>query len=202
MAFDPTPHGSDRSAAPSSHQRDSQGGPSPQPRSFDYLADMRIALARTARLASVAALNQILADTMTLRDLYKKHHWQACGEMFYELHLFFDKHHEEQESLADAIAERVETLGGTSIAMAADVAETTVLARAPRAREEPELQLARLADAHERILYGVRAAARRAAELGDDGTNDLLVGEVIRVNEKQAWFVQVLLQPAPRSGER
>lgn len=166
----------------------SNGAAPPAP-SFSGLADVRMALARKARAESVSALNQILADTLTLRDIYKKHHWQASGATFYELHQLFDKHHEEQEALADAIAERIQTLGGTSLAMAADVAETTLLARPPRAREEPSRQLARLIDAHERVLYGVRAAARRAAELGDDGTNDLLVGEVIRTNEKQAWFV-------------
>ena len=162
----------------------------PPTQSFNELADMRIALSRDARAESVAVLNQILADTMTLRDLYKKHHWQTSGATFYELHLLFDKHHGEQEALVDAIAERIQTLGGISIAMAADVAETTMLARPPRDREEPLLQLVRLIDAHERVLYGVRVAARRAAALGDDGTNDLLVSDVIRTNEKQAWFVQ------------
>jgi starvation-inducible DNA-binding protein len=153
-------------------------------------SDVRIALARRACEESVSALNQILADTMTLRDLYKKHHWQVSGPTFYALHLLFDKHHAEQEALVDSIAERIQTLGGTSIAMAADVAETTVIMRPPRAREEPAQQLARLIDAHERVLYTVRAAARRAADLGDDGTNDLLVGDVVRANEKQSWFVR------------
>jgi starvation-inducible DNA-binding protein len=142
----------------------------------------------------VAVLTQILADTMTLRDLYKKHHWQTSGATFYALHRLFDKHHAEQEELIDAIADRVQTLGGVAIAMAADVAQATVIARAPQDREQPARQLARLADAHERLLYGVRAAARRASELGDDGTNDLLVGDVIRTNEKQAWFVHEQLQ--------
>jgi starvation-inducible DNA-binding protein len=160
----------------------------------DDLADMRIALARKARCESVASLTQILADTMTLRDLYKKHHWQASGPTFYELHLLFDKHHAEQEALIDDIAERIQMLGGISIAMAADVAETTMLARPPRDREATRAQLSRLVDAHERVLYGVRAAGRRAAQLGDDGTNDLLVGGVIRVNERQAWFVHAQLQ--------
>jgi starvation-inducible DNA-binding protein len=181
----PFPEASD---APRGQQR-----PGPT-QSFNHVAEMRIALARKSRAESVAVLTQILADTMTLRDLYKKHHWQTSGATFYELHLLFDKHHGEQEELIDSIAERIQTLGGVSIAMAADVAETTVIARAPRDREEPALQLARLIDAHERVLYGVRAAARRASELGDDGTNDLLVGEVIRTNEKQAWFVQEQLQ--------
>ena len=162
--------------------------------SLDDLADMRIALSRDARSEGVALLNQVLADTMTLQDLYRKHHWQTSGATFYESHLLFDKHHGEQEKLVDAIAERIQTLGGISIAMAADVAETTTLVRPPRDREEPLLQLVRLIDAHERVLYGVRVAARRAAALGDDGTNDLLVSGVIRTNDKQAWFVQEHLQ--------
>ena len=196
MAFDVSPNGSNASITVSSGASDKPGGArrAAPVQSFNELADMRIALARKARAESVAVLNQTLADTMTLRDLYKKHHWQTSGATFYQLHLLFDKHHDEQEALIDAIAERIQTLGGIAIAMAADVAETTMLARPPRDREEPLLQLVRLIDAHERVLYGVRVAARRAAALGDDGTNDLLVSEVIRTNEKQAWFVQEQVQ--------
>jgi starvation-inducible DNA-binding protein len=170
--------------------------------SADRLVEMRIALARKARAEGVEVLNQILADTMTLRDLYKKHHWQTSGATFYELHLLFDKHHGEQADLVDEIAERIQTLGGVAIAMAADVAETTTLVRPPRDREAPQQQLARLVDAHERLLYSVRAAARRASELGDDGTNDLLVSDVIRTNEKQAWFIQEQLLRSRPAAER
>ena len=196
MAFEVSPNGSNASITVSSEASDKPGGArrAAPMQSFDDLADMRIALARKARAESVAALNLILADTMTLRDLYKKHHWQTSGATFYELHLLFDKHHGEQEELVDAIAERIQTLGGVSIAMAADVAETTMLARPPRDREEPLLQLIRLVDAHERVLYGVRVTARHAASFGDEGTHDLLVSEVIRTNEKQAWLVQEHLQ--------
>ena len=196
MAFEVSPSVSNRRIAPSSESNDMPGGArrAAPVQAFNELADMRIALARKARAESVAVLNQTLADTMTLRDLYKKHHWQTSGATFYQRHLLFDKHHDEQEALIDAIAERIQTLGGIAIAMAADVAETTMLARPPRDREEPTLQLVRLIDAHERVLYGARAAAWRAVELGDDGTRDLLVSEVIRTNEKQAWFVQEHLQ--------
>jgi starvation-inducible DNA-binding protein len=193
MAFERSPYGGNEGFA-AALQDGHRGEPREAPaQAFTDLADMHIALARNARAESVASLNQILADTMTLRDLYKKHHWQASGATFYELHLLFDRHHEEHEALADVIAERIQTLGGTSIAMAADVSEMTSLVRPPRDREQPAQQLARLADAHERVIYIVRAAARRAAQLGDDGTNDLLVSDVLRTNEKQAWFVHQLL---------
>jgi starvation-inducible DNA-binding protein len=203
MAFEISPRTANASAAVTAQPGDLPGGGNgaAPAQGFNQLADTRIALARKARAESVAVLNQILADTMTLRDLYKKHHWQASGATFYSLHLLFDKHHAEQEGLIDAIAERVQTLGGVAIAMAADVAQATLIVRPPQDREQPSRQLARLADAHERVLYRVRAAARRASELGDDGTNDLLVGDVVRTNEKQAWFVHEQLQHAGISRE-
>lgn len=150
---------------------------------------MAIALDERVRAQSAENLNQLLADTMTLRDLYKKHHWQVAGHTFYSLHLLFDKHHGEQDELVDEIAERIQLLGGVSIAMAADVAETTIIPRPPRGREEAPVQISRLLEAHEFILKEARTMARLSAEAGDDGTNDLLVSRVIRANELQVWFL-------------
>jgi starvation-inducible DNA-binding protein len=150
---------------------------------------MPIALDEFVRAESITNLNQVLADTMTLRDMYKKHHWQVAGHTFYQLHLLFDKHHGEQDELVDEIAERIQLLGGISLAMAADVAETTMIPRPPRGREEVPVQISRLLEAHELILKEARAMAKQAQEAGDDGTNDLLVSDVIRTNELQTWFI-------------
>src|SRR6266705_4198551 len=119
-------------------------------------------LEEPVRLEMTDQLNKLLADTMTLRDLYKKSHWQVAGPTFYQLHLLYDKHHDEQDELVDAIAERVQLLGGVSLAMAADVAETTQIERPPRGREEPPVQLSRLVDAHQVIVRQVRTLTRRA----------------------------------------
>ena len=156
---------------------------------FGHLVKLPIALAENVCRESVDNLNQLLADTMTLRDLYKKHHWQLAGPTFYQLHLLFDKHYEQQNEAVDAIAERIQLLGGVSIAMAHDVAETTLIPRPPRGREEVPVQISRLLHAHEIVLKEARTMARRAAEGGDDGTNDLIVSDVIRHNELQVWFV-------------
>src|SRR6266849_2911570 len=146
-------------------------------------------LEEPVRLEMTAQLNQLLADTMTLRDLYKKSHWQVAGPTFYQLHLLFDKHFDEQVELVDSIAERIQLLGGVSIAMAHDVAEMTRIERPPLGREEVPVQLSRLLDAHQVIIGQVRKLSRRAGELGDDGTNDSVVSEVLRRNELQAWFL-------------
>ena len=164
---------------------------------FGRLARLPNALSQTAALASVENLNQVLADTMTLRDLYKKHHWQVAGPTFYSLHLLFDKHYEEQNELVDLIAERVQSIGGVSLAMAADVAETTLIPRPPRGREEVPVQISRLLHAHEIILKEARTMARLAADSGDDGTNDLLVSDLIRLGEKQVWFLAEHLVDSP-----
>ena len=154
-------------------------------------------LEEPVRLEMTEQLNQLLADTITLRDLYKKSHWQVAGPTFYQLHLLFDKHYEEQDEIVDEIAERIQLLGGISLAMAADVAETTRIERPPRGREEVPVQISRLLDAHQLIIGHCRKLAERADELGDDGTNDLVVSDVLRTNELQSWFISEHLVDVP-----
>ncbi len=167
---------------------------------FGTIARLPIALEASICAVSVENLNQVLVDTKTLTDMYKKHHWQVSGPSFYQLHLLFDKHFKEQSDLVDTLAERIQSLGGVSIAMAHDVAEMTLIPRVPRGREAVAVQISRLLHAHEIILKEARAMARRAAEAGDDGTNDLLVSDVIRTNEMQVWFLgeHLVEAPAPR----
>jgi starvation-inducible DNA-binding protein len=160
-------------------------------------AMMPLQLEEPVRLEMTEQLNRLLADTMTLRDLYKKSHWQVSGATFYQLHLLFDKHYEEQSELVDTIAERIQLLGGISIAMAADVAETTRIPRPPKGREEVPVQLSRLLDAHEIIISHCRELAERADKLGDAGTNDMVVSDVLRTGELQVWFLSEHLVEAP-----
>src|SRR5438552_11537827 len=168
-------------ATPVAHQESHEIQP------FGHLVHLPIALSETACKEAVENLNQVLADTITLRDLYKKHHWQIAGPTFYQLHLLFDKHYDEQNALVDLIAERIQVLGGVSLAMAHDVAETTLVPRPPKGREEAPVQISRLLHAHEIVLQESRTMARQAAERGDDGTNDLLISNGIRRNELQVW---------------
>jgi starvation-inducible DNA-binding protein len=154
-------------------------------------------LEEAVRLEMTEQLNQLLADSMTLRDLYKKSHWQVAGPTFYQLHLLFDKHFDEQVEIVDTIAERIQLLGGVSLAMAADIAETTRIERPPRGREEVPVQISRLLDAHQIIIGQSRQLADRATEIGDHGTNDMVVSDVLRANELQAWFLSEHLVEMP-----
>src|SRR5438874_4664186 len=181
-----------RGAAPLTGQH------APEIQAFGSVVSMPIALDEKTRRESHDNLNQLLADTITLRDLYKKHHWQVSGATFYQLHLLFDKHYNEQVfdkhyneqvELMDALAERIVALGGVPLAAQQDVAEASSIARPPKGRESVPAQITRLLDAHEQILVQSRRAARDASENGDDGTNDLIVSDVIRTNEMHVFFL-------------
>jgi starvation-inducible DNA-binding protein len=156
---------------------------------FGTVTHMPIGLDEKARLDNVNSLNQILADVITLRDMYKKHHWQVAGHTFYQLHLLFDKHADQLTELIDEIGERIQILGGIALAMAPDIAETTKIERPPRGREEVPVQIARLLEGHELILKECHELGDQADENGDDGTNDLMTSKVIPTNELQVWFV-------------
>jgi starvation-inducible DNA-binding protein len=164
---------------------------------YDHIAPRPLALSARVCERSVESLNQVLADSITMKDLYKKSHWQVAGSTFYQLHLLFDKHYEEQVDLVDLLAERVQMLGGVAIAMAPDVAETTIIPRPPAGGETVPDQITRLLRAHEAILEEARSMAQKAQEDGDLGTNDLLISNIIRGNEKQVWFVSQHLVHMP-----
>jgi len=178
-------------AKPLAHQHGTELQP------FGHIVTLPLALPERAARQSVENLNQLLADTSTLRDLYRKHHWQVAGPTFNQLHLLFDRHYEQQDALVDTLAERIQTLGGIGLAMGVDLGDTTLIPRPPRGREVVPVQLSRLLHGHEIVLKEARAMARQAAESGDDGTNDLIVSDVIRLNELQVWFVAQHLVDAP-----
>lgn len=181
--------------------------PSPNPRYHQSASELQrfgtlasripLQIEEPVRLEMCEQLNLLLADTMTLRDLYKKSHWQVGGPTFYQLHLLYDKHFQEQSELVDTIAERIQILGGISIAMAPDVAETTRIERPPKGREEVPVQLSRLLDAHQVLVNACRELAERSDKLGDPGTNDLVVSDVLRTNEMQIWFLSEHLVQEP-----
>jgi starvation-inducible DNA-binding protein len=153
------------------------------------IGDMPHYLDADVRGKMCAMLNILLADTIAIRDMYKKHHWQVSGPTFYQLHLLFDKHYEEQAELADAIAERLQLLGGVTVAMGGDVAEMTNIPRPPKGKEEVPVQISRLLEAHKIIMKQCADIADAADKAGDQGTNDLAVSDILRPNELQSWFI-------------
>ena len=180
-----------RSSQPLLHQHGFEVQP------FGTLRLLPIALSYEARLESCQLLNQVLADTMILASLYKKHHWLMRGHTFYQLHLLLDKHYDEQTELVDLLAERVQTLGGVAVADPRHVAEITTIPRPPNGAEEVPAMLSRLLEAHEIVITKVRDAVTRTTANRDDGTNDMLMGDVLRRHELQVWFLAEHLVDTP-----
>jgi starvation-inducible DNA-binding protein len=171
---------------------------SPEPRlaptgteiqAFGTLRLLPIALAAEARTESCQVLNEILADTMILHALYKKHHWLVAGPTFYQLHLLFDKHADEQLELVDLLAERVQSLGGIAVGDPRHAAELTSIDRPPNGAEDVPAMIHRLLDAHEAVIEKVRRGIDKTEKNGDWGSNDLLMSDVLRRHELQVWFV-------------
>ena len=183
--------GNNHSSQPLLHQRSGALQP------YGTLRQLPLVLSYDARMESVQLLNQILADSLILYALYKKHHWLMRGPTFYQLHLLLDKHAGEQVELVDTLAERVQTLGGIAIADPRHVAEITTISRPPNGAEEVPVMLSRLLEAHETIIDQVRTAIDKTAANGDGGTNDLLMGDVLRLHEKQVWFLAEHLVDTP-----
>jgi starvation-inducible DNA-binding protein len=164
---------------------------------YGTLRLLPIALSYEARLLSCQLLNQILADSLILYSLYQKHHWQMRGPTFEQLHLLLDKHAGEQLELIDTLAERVQMLGGVALADPRHAAEVTTIERPPDGVEEVPAMLVRLLSAHEAIITAVRKAIEQTAQNRDDGSNDLLMGNVLRTHEQQVWFLAEHLVDTP-----
>lgn len=153
------------------------------------LRNIPLGLPDSTRLEMAKSLNQLLADTIMIQHMYKKHHWQVAGHTFYQLHLLFDKHSDEQLLLIDSLAERIQTLGAVAIGMPQDVVETTKIPSPPKGVEEVPVMIDRLLEAHEIIMKEARDLGKRADELNDLRTNDLMASEILATNELQVWFV-------------
>jgi starvation-inducible DNA-binding protein len=161
----------------------------PEMQRYGTLRDLPIALPDRARAESCKLLNEILADTMVLYNMYKKHHWLVAGPTFYMLHLLFDKHAEEQEELVDLLAERVQSLGGIAVGDPRHAAELTTIERPPDGAEEVGVMIDRTLRAHETIIEKLRAGIKTTEQSSDWGTNDLLMSDVLRRHELQVWFL-------------
>jgi len=164
---------------------------------FSAMRTLPIGLDKKARSQSCKLLNEILADTTVLYALYKKHHWNVAGPTFYQLHLLFDKHAEEQLELVDDIAERVQALGGISVGDPRHAAELTTIERPPDGAEDVPAQITRLLRAHETIIGKVREGIETTEKSKDWGSNDLLMGDVLRRHELQVWFIAEHLVDTP-----
>lgn len=168
---------------------------------YKQLRSLPLGMAEETIGQSVTMLNQLLADSITLYNLYKKHHWQVAGPTFYELHRLFDKHAGEVLASIDLIGERIQMLGGVSAGMPFDVAERTKIERPPIGVESVPAILARTVNAHATVIRTIRDGIELTERNKDYGTNDLLMSDLLRMHEMHVWFVSQHLIDTPLVGE-
>jgi starvation-inducible DNA-binding protein len=164
---------------------------------YGTLVTYPLTLSEGARKAVVDALNQVLADSIYLREMYKKHAWQVTGATFRQMHKLFGKHFRRQNKIVHLLGDRVQTLGGVAVIVPNDVAQMTKIERPPIDREELPVQLSRLLEAHEVVLRGAHAGVKIGDANGDDGTVELLAEDVLLPNEKQVWRLSAHLTDTP-----
>lgn len=148
-----------------------------------------LGLDEKARAQGIRDLDGLLADLSALRALYKHFHWRVAGRRFIMLHKLYDEHVEQVGEHVDMVAERIQTLGGQATAWPGDVAKMTRVSAPSASSRQPEEQLRELIEAHAVVLKHAHAAAEKADEAGDLGTNDLLAGTIIRGGQLQVWFI-------------
>ena len=149
-------------------------------------------LEEPVRLEITERLNQLLADTITIRDLYKKSHWQVAGPTFYQLHLLFDKHFEQQSELVDAIAERIRALGFPAPGTYTEFAKLSSIPETPGV--PPATDMVRLlVEGHEAVARTARKIFPAVEKASDEPTADLLT-QRLQVHEKTAWMLRSLLE--------
>lgn len=131
-----------------------------------------------------------LANSIFIYNLYKKYHWHVRGRDFYQYHLLFDEHAKQQLPIIDSLAERLRTLGFMAPGMPGDVERNKSVNEPDTSDFTPLVLCESLLKVHDAYLKHLRSTIDIADEVDDEGTEDFLVSDVLRVHELQVWFLR------------
>jgi starvation-inducible DNA-binding protein len=139
------------------------------------------------RESSVKALNLILANTYILYLKTQNFHWNVKGELFYSLHLMFEKQYEELGDAADEIAERIRALGYPAPGSFAEFSKIATI---------KEVKLPNAVGMVKELLHDHELMAtllrKDMKAISDDVTIDLMVQRA-DAHEKTAWMLRASL---------
>lgn len=141
----------------------------------------------------IAILNARLADVVDLGIQAKLAHWNVRGMHFIGLHELFDKVAETANENADDIAERIGQLGGVVVGNVHEVSKNTSLGVFPSDISKDVDIVKAMTQGLADFANNVRKDIDKTADLGDQGTSDLLT-DVVRDTDKNLWFVEAHLQ--------
>jgi starvation-inducible DNA-binding protein len=132
---------------------------------------------------TIAVLEELLAQTIGLRNLYRNARWQTADIHFRRLRQLFDRHYQEQLRLVDLLIERIRTLGGERQIFASNFLQGTRFACALRDNKTAGRLLSELLDAHESVLI---TGQPNGSAMNDQWAHDIAIGQVVLTNDAQS----------------
>ena len=146
---------------------------------------------------TIAVLEQLLAQSIYLRDSYRNARWQTADIQYRRLRQLFDRHYKEQLHLVDVLIDRIRALGGGGQIFARNFLQETQFACALRGNSAAGQLLSELLDAHESVL----ATGRPNGSANAQWAHDFAVGQVVLTNDAQyASISDQLVDCEPRQG--
>jgi starvation-inducible DNA-binding protein len=144
---------------------------------------------------TVAILEELLAQSILLRNLYKIARWQTCYGELCRMHQLFEDHYKGQLHLVDVLIDRVRMLGGTGRVLAGDFLKGTQLSCGVRGHSAPGRWVEELLDAHESVLTTAQlVGATDNRQLGLEYAVGLVVltSDLQSVSLREQWLHQTL----------
>jgi starvation-inducible DNA-binding protein len=147
---------------------------------------------------TIAVLEELLAQSIGLRDLYRTARWQTADIQYSRLRQVFDRHYKEQLHLVDVLVDRIRTLGGGRQVFARNFLQGTQFACALRGNKAAGHLLSELLDAHESVLITGRP---NSSAMNAQWVHDFAVGQVVLTNDSQSSSIgDQLVDCEPRQG--
>jgi starvation-inducible DNA-binding protein len=138
---------------------------------------------------TVTLLDELLAHSIRLRDLYTNARRQTSDIEFHHLRLLFDGHYKGQLRLVDVLVDHIRMLGYTDRVLAGVFLQGTQFSYALRGRTSPIRLVRDLLDAHELVLSAACPSAHSDSRDDSPSIRDFAVGQVVLTNDLQSWAI-------------
>ena len=139
----------------------------------------------------VNLLNELLANYQIYYQNLRGFHWNVRGNRFFVLHAKFEELYNDAIEKVDEIAERILTLGGVPLhSYAADTKVATL--KAKENVTDGDACLRAVVEDVQVLLKQEREILSVAAEIGDDGTQDVF-SSYVSSQEKLLWMLDAYL---------
>lgn len=139
-------------------------------------------------IATIAALNTLLADYHMYYQKLRNFHWNITGKSFFELHLKFEELYNDSLLKIDEIAERILTLRHRPLSNYTEYLQASSIKEAAINLTADDMVDEILRD-NTILVNQLKIVIEEAGNANDDGTLDI-VGTYIKDLEKLSWMLE------------